>query len=1581
MAEPKTKFGKFVKGIDGRGAIDGVMSSVSAVAKISDNISQAKKLDNRGNSMGEVDVLGNTLSTTSSGAQLGSAIGGPLGGAIGAGVGLLGGLISSLTVKKPSYGSRLAKENEYQLGLHTNAIAQEDTFAKQQLMAKNGMNVNGDSKTIEVERDEIVLRKIGGAFKKVADFKGGNTHNQGGEQYKASPGDIIIPRDKAPKIERLLKARKWSAIESERLKLPSDVGQAYAKDGMNVGDPDPKKGTWIQQSIKAIKQVYPNLSLTAIKNMLTNIAVETGNGKASVEKPLKWKNLRSREDLKSIKSRVLSYMAKNNLSEAEFDALPAADRISIQYRGDVGFGLSGGLGALQTTALNDKKVEVMRKIGKELGLNDDTSIRDFVSENMYNSTLFSLKVLEEEGISEEKLNATENALELRKKYINPGENDPKKLDSLTQKETFITKNTPSIEREVQVIDSTIPKNGTPPSELDKPKGPTPNKTWWENVNLEGGGQSMTKKPNNSSFDDLEEDDPENDFPVVKHDFDAGLGKRKETKNIIIHRTAGGGKFNIKDSRLAEKKIGAQAWIEKDGTLHVIGDPDAMLYQSKGGWNENSIGIEIVGKHLGGDKWEPLTPEQEKTLKQYTGQLMVRYKLPPTAIEGHYNYKGSEKTKGEGVTAANMLKEYFKDTTVKDNVVTFSKDVDINPNMDFGLNLTPEDKKQFPTTKPVIKNTVENPIKDTEIKAQLTPDEKTFWETQQGIRHRGTKKGKEAYKINEAFRKKLEVSGLENKTWDETLYSSFPGSAPANFLLRKGKKLIDDALVGISSGEEAHQELRFEDNEEGKKLRREYRKLLKIIDNEETFSMAGLTDTANLISKWTTNLLTGQSFGGSDLYRGANMLAMYDANTVKEIRKKAMDAGLSKEIMYIFEDQVREPRKYFSSNIQGADAVDILTLVANPTGALKGAANFVKTAGKLTVGGVKLTAAGVKNSLNYIRKVGLKKLPSTVLDNVVALVDKAPMYAKGEDMLSILNETEELLKNAPKGEPTRNAWTKLKEFKGTYEEVISLAKDARNSLTKTVTGSTFDELKGFKEKVKATTGLDWKTASKMSKLELAQATKKHMEPIQKMADDISTEMKANFEELTRLKKEMVGKVNADGSLYVLEHPEIVALEDQMKIIANRMDVLNLEAEKIKSKNMFAFDDDFNIIQKGDNINDTKVQMDTYKGITRMIDDMSETYTNLEKVKTAKTAEEITSIENLINKSNQLEKVSDNLTTEKVNALNKIQDLEQLQKEFPEIFNILKASDKYRPVLKNAEGFRRVISQLSNKLREGKDITNPEVIKEIDPTQDKVNTTPEENKEIKKESAVENKIYPNENKSEPFEKVLKKENREEKDPKSFLDTVGQIADYAPAIFNIAKGLEPAEIADRNYVNPQMEQYKNTSQPQLNMIDEAFNAAISNSRNMSGGLMGNYRSNIEKAWAEKINRGAQVNAQETQIATGVAARNVERSNQADQINSQIDSQADMIDMQNRGAKTNFLGAGIQGIADIAAVKRRDKNAQSQQDMLLKLMYGKKDEKVIEEEIIPEKNLITPSTSFFKMNPLFSEREQDKYKNINLT
>jgi hypothetical protein len=81
-------------------------------------------------------------------------------------------------------------------------------------------------KPIEVERDELIFKKSGSRYLLKADFKGGKTHAQGGEDYVAQEGDVIFPGKDRKKVMKAYKRNDTVALETMRMGLPKDTNKA-----------------------------------------------------------------------------------------------------------------------------------------------------------------------------------------------------------------------------------------------------------------------------------------------------------------------------------------------------------------------------------------------------------------------------------------------------------------------------------------------------------------------------------------------------------------------------------------------------------------------------------------------------------------------------------------------------------------------------------------------------------------------------------------------------------------------------------------------------------------------------------------------------------------------------------------------------------------------------------------------------------------------------------------------------------------------------------------------------------------------------------------------------------------------------------------------------------------------------------------------------------------------------------------------------------------------------------------------------------------------------------------------------------
>lgn len=114
-----------------------------------------------------------------------------------------------------------------------------DPTTSQRSTYEQGTHSTQSTKPIEVEKDELVFRKVGDKYRLKADFKGGKSHKQGGEDYTAQEGDIIFPGKQRSKVLGHYKEGNHSALEGMRMRLPVDSPTGKAAYGLDYQDPDP----------------------------------------------------------------------------------------------------------------------------------------------------------------------------------------------------------------------------------------------------------------------------------------------------------------------------------------------------------------------------------------------------------------------------------------------------------------------------------------------------------------------------------------------------------------------------------------------------------------------------------------------------------------------------------------------------------------------------------------------------------------------------------------------------------------------------------------------------------------------------------------------------------------------------------------------------------------------------------------------------------------------------------------------------------------------------------------------------------------------------------------------------------------------------------------------------------------------------------------------------------------------------------------------------------------------------------------------------------------------------------------------
>lgn len=189
-----------------------------------------------------------TGETAIAGASLGMAVGGPIGAAIG---GVAGGALGFMKDHKAKKEAAEAKKKAFREEQQARTLSSIQPLQNTQApMYEEGTPNAPLTALSEVEKDELVLRKNAlGKYTLVADFSGGKTHAQGGEDYVVKEGDIVFPGKKRDKIMQALKNGNNYAIETERVKLPKTFPQEEKlANGIDTSkepySPYPKVNSW-----------------------------------------------------------------------------------------------------------------------------------------------------------------------------------------------------------------------------------------------------------------------------------------------------------------------------------------------------------------------------------------------------------------------------------------------------------------------------------------------------------------------------------------------------------------------------------------------------------------------------------------------------------------------------------------------------------------------------------------------------------------------------------------------------------------------------------------------------------------------------------------------------------------------------------------------------------------------------------------------------------------------------------------------------------------------------------------------------------------------------------------------------------------------------------------------------------------------------------------------------------------------------------------------------------------------------------------------------------------------------------------
>ena len=315
--------------------------------------------------------------------------------------------------------------------------------------------------------------------------------------------------------------------------------------------------------------------------------------------------------------------------------------------------------------------------------------------------------------------------------------------------------------------------------------------------------------------------------------------RKSTDRVIIHRTAGKNELNeAQQNDWKKRNEGTQYWLETDGTLKLVGHPDAITNQSKCGVNSTSMGIEIVGKYNETTKtYDPLTPEQEETLKEFAIQASVKYNLTPDQFISHAEIPGAQKNEKEGLEAAKFIRKELEGVKKDENGTVILPPYLQLDDHDFGLDIPQK------VTKEVKEAQLQKEAQDNELRKINTLDKK-IKEKQKELNSKKNLSEKQVitaeldlYKAQKELSNKryLNMSGKSNSFTKEQEYDLTQEIADKNLLVQISKtdnklnqsNLTEDEIATIQLEKDVFEKQR----QYNKSLRSEFDSPLEVLSKQ------------------------------------------------------------------------------------------------------------------------------------------------------------------------------------------------------------------------------------------------------------------------------------------------------------------------------------------------------------------------------------------------------------------------------------------------------------------------------------------------------------------------------------------------------------------------------------------------------------------------------------------------------------------------------------------------------------------------------------------------------------------------------
>lgn len=791
--------------------------------------------------------------------------------------------------------------------------------------------------------------------------------------------------------------------------------------------------------------------------------------------------------------------------------------------------------------------------------------------------------------------------------------------------------------------------------------------------------------------------------------------------------------------------------------------------------------------------------------------------------------------------------------------------------------------------------------------------------------------------------------------------------------------ISDFVSGLNIPERIQgrdmEEVGFIDTPRGKKVRDELNQFTKelTLGTGVGSTLIGALEGFNMMKDY---IVSGQHPDAALPNAVGNLAAWLEPEELQaKIEEFKKQGKLSPWAEDIIKDVYDNPENWYTEDMKTGFVFDMATLIANP----KGLYQLGKGGVKLVVKGTKGAKKGIDVLVDTLKNVSikdLKKVPALTRKGMKsianALEDGSYVFKKGESMDDFIAISDKIDNS---GVPlTKSTKSTIDKMRATKEFLTSVPDKVR----KTIVGKSFTEVQEMRKAAEKITGKSADELLSMSKAEVAEL---YQTGITKRLDDIAEATKAK-EEAWKLyadaKSSHKGLLAEKKALETGKASpiELGKVEDKIKAAETQLGELENGIQQVKTKELSAYKE----IDRLEGFMDDPLYMDKWRTVRDLNNGVQNQMKVLDQtddfVKAAQRSEAnlVQSLKNLDNEKGILQsgaikditKVIDESSSALESArtvgkqltaeahLVKPKQLKDWKKgwdEFPELFRAIEKDEKALKALRNGtKTLTQIAATIEHAERENPD---SKITKEIEkvrgmspedfPT---LNEQPTVKDEGLKSVGIQDLGAPNaptvnagddqailDLKEGPsMEKDLKKNYGEfgKKIGAAFED----LAAYAPAIYNIAKGLEKPDKIQRRFVTPQTKTYENMSQGQLNLIDDALNVSLSNARNLSGGLMSNFRSNASKAWAEKIARTAQVNTFEAERSNQIANENIGIRNRADEINTKTHQQADIVDMQSEAATKSFLSQGINDIANISAVRGRDRNANKNQNMILSMM-----------------------------------------------